>query len=104
MSEALLDKKFEYWQNQLLDLGKRNRMINYRETKRATLKLVEPEFEGLFRRVAVDEEELTFQSPIDKNSDIRTYSLLSLLECLSCPISVNIGDIKTEGIIEEHFM
>lgn len=101
MSEALLDKKFEYWQNQLLDLGKRNRMINYRETKRATLKLVEPEFEELFRRVAVDEEELTFQSPIDKNSDIRTYSLLSLLESLSCPIPVNIGDIKTEGSILE---
>lgn len=101
MSEALLDKKFEYWQNQLLDLGKRNRMINYRETKRATLKLVEPGFEELFRRVAVDEDELTFQSPIDKNSDIRTYSLLSLLETLSCPIPVNIGDIKTEGSILE---
>lgn len=101
MSEALLDKKFEYWQNQLLDLGKRNRMINYRETKRATLKLLEPAFEELFRRVAVDEEELTFQSPIDKNSDIRTYSLLSLLESLSCPIPVNIGDIKTEGSILE---
>ena len=50
MSEALLDKKFGYWQNQLLDLGKRNKMINYRETKRATLKLVEPEFEELFNR------------------------------------------------------
>ena len=33
MSEALLDKKFGYWQNQLLDLGKRNKMISYRETK-----------------------------------------------------------------------
>lgn len=101
MSEALLDKKFEYWQNQLLDLGKRNRMINYRETKRATLKLVEPSFEELFRRVALDEEELTFQSPIDKNSDIRTYSLLSLMESLSCPIPVAIGDIKAEGSILE---
>lgn len=101
MSEELLDKKFEYWQNQLLDLGKRNRMVNYRETKRATLKVVEPGFQELFRRIAVDEEELTFQSPIDKNSDIRTYSLLSLLESLSCPIPVNIGDIKTEGSILE---
>lgn len=101
MSEALLDKKFEYWQNQLLDLGKRNRMISYRETKRATLKLVEPGFEELFRRIAVYEEELTFQSPIDKNSDIRTYSVLSLLESLSCPIPVNIGDIKAEGSILE---
>lgn len=101
MSEALLNKKFEYWQNQLLDLGKRNRMINYRETKRAMLKLVEPSFEELFRRVAIDGEELTFQSPIDKNSDIRTYSLLSLMESLSCPIPVTIGDIKAEGSILE---
>lgn len=82
MSEALLDKKFEYWQNQLLDLGKRNRMINYRETKRTTLKLVEPGFDELFRRVAV-EEELTFQSPIDKNSDIRTYAeFICIVLCL----------------------
>lgn len=101
MSEALLDKKFGYWQNQLLDLGKRNKMINYRETKRATLKLVEPEFEELFNRIAVNEEELTFQSPVDKNSDIRTYSVLSLLETLSCPIPVNIGDIKADGGILE---
>lgn len=101
MSEALLDKKFGYWQNQLLDLGKRNKMISYRETKRATLKLVEPEFEELFNRIAVNEEELTFQSPVDKNSDIRTYSVLSLLETLSCPIPVNIGDIKADGSILE---
>lgn len=57
-------------------MGKRNLMINYRKTKRATLKLVEPAFEEMFKRVAIDEEELTFQSPVDKNSDIRTYSLL----------------------------
>lgn len=101
MSEELLDRKYEYWQNQLLDLGKRNRMINYRETKRATLKLVEPNFEELFKRVAIDEEELTFQSPIDKNSDIRIYSILSLLESLSCPIPVNVGDIKAKGSILE---
>jgi hypothetical protein len=82
MGEALLDRKFEHWQNQLLDLGRRNKMINYRETKRATLKLIEPEFEELFRRVAIEGEELTFQNPIDKNSDIRTYSVLALLESL----------------------
>jgi hypothetical protein len=101
MSTALLDRKFENWQNQLLDLGKRNKMINYRETSRATLKLLEPNFEEIFKRIAVDEEELTFQRPIDKNSDIRTYSILSLLENLSCPIPVSIGDIKSEGSILE---
>ena len=29
MSSTLLDKKIEYWEHQLLDLGKRNKMINY---------------------------------------------------------------------------
>lgn len=35
MSSTLLNKKIEYWEHQLLDLGKRNKMINYRETKRS---------------------------------------------------------------------
>lgn len=48
MSSTLLNKKIEYWEHQLLDLGKRNKMINYRETKRSTLKLLEPAFEDLF--------------------------------------------------------
>jgi len=34
MAINLLDKKIEYWQHQLLDLGKRNKMINYRETNK----------------------------------------------------------------------
>lgn len=50
------DKKLEYWKHQLLDLGKRNKMINYRETKRTTIKLVEPSFDELFNRLAVHEE------------------------------------------------
>lgn len=44
MAEDLLNRKLEYWEHQLLDLGKRNKMINYRETKRTTIKLVEPSF------------------------------------------------------------
>ena len=40
------NKKIEYWKSQLLDTGKRNKMINYRETSRATLKIIEPGLEG----------------------------------------------------------
>lgn len=29
MASNLLDKKLVYWEHQLLDLGKRNKMINY---------------------------------------------------------------------------
>lgn len=100
-NSTLLDKKIEYWEHQLLDLGKRNKMINYRETKRTTIKLVEPSFSDLFKRLAINEETLTFQRSIDKETDIRVYSVLSLLEHLSNPLPVTVGDIKTEGSILE---
>lgn len=97
--KAVFDRKFEHWKKQLLDLSKRNKMINYRETKRTTLKILEPEFAELFNRLAVNEEALTFQRPIDKDSDIRTFSMLTLLETLAYPIPVHVGDIKTEGTL-----
>lgn len=100
-NEVVLKRKVEHWKKQLLDLSKRNKMINYRETKRTTLKILEPEFTELFNRLAVSEEELTFQRPIDKDSDLRTFSMLSLLETLSYPIPVHVGDIKTEGSLLE---
>lgn len=101
MASNLLDKKLEYWEHQLLDLGKRNKMINYRETKRTTLKLVEPSFDELFNRIALNEETLTFQRAVDRETDIRVFSMLSLLEHLSTALPVTIGDIKAEGSILE---
>ncbi len=101
MSASLLDKKLEYWEHQLLDLGKRNKMINYRETKRTTIKLVEPSFGELYKRLAINEETLTFQRSVDRETDIRVFSILSLLENLSTPLPVTIGDIKTEGSVLE---
>ncbi|WP_339316403.1 DUF4011 domain-containing protein [Paenibacillus sp. FSL R10-2734] len=100
-NEKVLKRKVEHWKKQLLDLSKRNKMINYRETKRATLKILDPEFTELFNRLAVTEEQLTFQRPIDKDSDLRTFSMLSLLETLSYPIPVHVGDIKTDGSLLE---
>jgi len=101
MSSSLLDKKINYWEHKLLDLGKRNKMINYRETKRATLKLVEPSFDELFQRLAINEETLSFQRSVDRENDLRVFSILSLLENLSYPLPVTIGDIKTESSILE---
>ena len=93
--------KIEYWKSQLLDTGKRNKMINYRETSRATLKIIEPGLNVLYENYVKKENELTFQYPIDKDSDIRTYSVLKLLDKLSCPISVLLGDIKVATSFQE---
>lgn len=101
MSETLLDKKLEHWEHQLLDLGKRNKLIHYRETKRATIRLIEPSFNELYERIAVNEETLSFQRTVDKETDIRVFSLLALMECLSTPLPVTIGDIKTTSSIAE---
>lgn len=101
MNTSLLNKKIEYWENRLLDLGKRNKMISYKETKRATLKIVKPEFNELYQQIVTDEKEITFQKAIDKDADYRVYSILSLLDKLSAPIEVNIGDIRAEGTMPE---
>ena len=74
-------------------------MINYRD-KRGLLKLI-TRFEDLFQRLAINEETLTFQRSVDRETDIRVFSVLSLLENLSSPLPVTIGDIKTEGSILE---
>ena len=37
--EQALHKKIERWKSDLLDTGKSNRMINFRETKRTTLRI-----------------------------------------------------------------
>jgi very-short-patch-repair endonuclease len=96
-----LEKKVKYWKEQLIDLSKRNRMINYKDTKRSSLKILEPDFTELFNSLAITEKELTFQYPIDKNSDIKTFSMLTLLKTLAYPISVKVGDIHTDRTIDE---
>jgi archaellum biogenesis ATPase FlaH len=35
----LMDQKIEKWKNKLLDISKRNRLLNYRETKRSSLSI-----------------------------------------------------------------
>ena len=55
-----LDRKIESWKNSLLDLGKRNRLLNYRKTKRSNVKIVAPEIEKLYSMLVLDEKELKF--------------------------------------------
>ena len=100
MDEAL-SRKTARWKRELLDTSKRNRMINYRETSRATLRILEPDAATLFNKLAFSEKPLTFQKPINKDTDLRTYSMIALMETLSYSLNVQVGDIKTSGTIIE---
>lgn len=99
--KTMMERKIDRWKRELLDTGKRNKMINYRETKRTTLKILEPGPKELFNLLAVSEKTLIFQRPISKNSDFRIYSMLALLETLSYSMPVHVGDIKAEGTVME---
>ncbi len=96
-----LERKIEHWKQELLDTGKRNKMINFRETRRSTLQILEPEMTELFNRLAFSEKPLTFQKPVNKDTDFRTYAMIALMETLNYPLDVLVGDIKTAGTIIE---
>lgn len=59
MGNALLHR-IETWKKLLLDFGKRNRLINFRESKRSNVKITTPSFESLFDLIAIQEKSLRF--------------------------------------------
>ncbi len=57
---ASLDQKLELWNNKLLDLSKRNRLINYRKTKRSNLRIDIPSIYDRWQNLVVQEKPLQF--------------------------------------------
>ncbi len=54
-----LHNRIETWKKLLLDLGKRNRLINFREGKRSCVRLVSP-YDFIFNQIVVHEKDLAF--------------------------------------------
>lgn len=67
-----IENKIEIWQNKLLDLGKRNKLLNYRETKRSTLRIIAPEIYELWNSFVINEQplEFPFYDDIEDKEDI----------------------------------
>ena len=59
---ARIDVKYENWKNKLLDLGKRNKLLNYKETKSSTLKITYPDYSALYKKFVQNEDELRDRS------------------------------------------
>ena len=64
---ANIDTKYEIWKNKLLDLGKRNRLLNYRDTARSNVKIEYPDCSTLWDMFVKDETPLVF--PFTKEDD-----------------------------------
>lgn len=95
MNNKVLEKKISHWKQQLLDLSKRNRMINFKESRLSTLKLTAPDCTDLYHRIVDREEELSFKRVIDETSNSKVGAVISLLATLNEPIKVAVGDIGT---------
>jgi len=93
--------KFNNWRHGLLDIGGRNRMINFRRTRRTTLKLIEPSFEDLYRRIAVAEETITFKRRVDTGSDVKLAGLFYMLDKVGTPVELSVGEIGSDLPTEE---
>lgn len=85
----------------MLDVGKRNKMINYRKTKRATLELTSPGYREIFTRLTVKDETLTFQTKIDCSRNLQITQLFYLMDRLGCPVAFTQGEIETDMSVEE---
>lgn len=55
-----MDLRIEAWKKKLLDLGKRNRLLNYHDTKRGSIRILEPSADDLWNSFVVEERSLGF--------------------------------------------
>lgn len=55
-----LHNRIETWKRLLLDLGKRNRLINFKEGKRSNVNITTPSYDDLYDLIAVNEKEIVF--------------------------------------------
>lgn len=99
--DSKIQRRIESWKDSFLDPGKRNRLLNYKETKRSNINIIEPDLTDIYKRIVLNEEKLTFKMPISRNTDRKMYDVLSLISVIAEPITVIRGDIKAEGTSEE---
>lgn len=68
-----LHQRVDIWKKLLLDFGKRNRLINFIETKRSNVKITAPSIEELYDIIAIHEKHLCFlfakKVKVDENGE-----------------------------------
>lgn len=71
------DIKIEKWKNKLLDTGKKNMLINFRDTKVSSLRFKNPNIFEIWEKVVVKKEKIEFpylEETVEKNEEIEAYN------------------------------
>ncbi len=89
MAREMQEKKFEVWKQGLLDVGKRNQMVNFKRMKNSTIGIEGPEGIELFQKLVSDEEminadkletELPYKELIPVYNNLRTKNKAAMEE------------------------
>ncbi len=73
------EKKLEKWANLLLDTGKRNNLISFRDTKASTVEIVRPSSEILLSKAETNSAFEVFDPKIEDDAD-EDYKDVPILE------------------------
>lgn len=75
---ASIDTKIDLWKNKLLDLGRRNRLVNFKDTRISTIRIVEPSCIEMYKYFVVDENKIIFPKEIyeDDESEMESDSFI----------------------------
>ena len=63
------DKRLVNWRNKLIDLSKRNRLLNFKPTKVTTVRIIEELPTEVFRTLVIDEDEMIFLPQAEEVTD-----------------------------------
>lgn len=89
-----LHNRIEIWKKLLLDFGKRNRLINFREGKRNNVKITDPSFEKLWEIIVVNEKEVTFPYAENMGFEEDDEDLYDVVDDGDVRTNKSIGDLQ----------
>ena len=96
MYSEIKEMKFDAWRHGLLDISKRNKLMNYRKSKRATLQITSPALFDLYRRLVVDGESLSFRRQIDAGDDLHLTQLFYIMDKMGASVELAEGEVRSD--------
>ena len=90
------DRKFEVWKNGLLDVSRRNKLMNYRKSRRATLQIVSPGMSELYRRLMGEGPGLIFRKNRFIEPDPTIDRIQHLFGQMGHPIEIAEGEVRSD--------
>ena len=86
---ARVSARIEDWKRKLVDLSRRNHLLYFYHSRRATLNVLQPEIEEVFSRLVCDEKSWWFFLPDDEEEPLATGTQAADTEALLFPSKNN---------------